>query len=69
MTVSAVNATDHAPLTAGTIRATVLLAAITVKEILELLLLLIIVNGLITLPIVVALVGAWGERMQNQRDR
>lgn len=50
-------------------RAIVPLAAITVTEILQLLLLFVIVNGLITLPIVVALIGAWGERVQNQRDR
>lgn len=50
-------------------RASVPLAAITVKEIIELLVLLIIVNVVITLPLVVAIVGAWGERMQNQRDR
>lgn len=45
------------------------LAGITVTEILELLALFIVVNGLITIPVVVALIGAWGERVENQEDR
>ena len=44
-------------------------AAISLLEVVQLLLLFIVVNGLIMVPVIVALIGAWNERLENQRNR
>jgi hypothetical protein len=45
------------------------LAVITLRQIIELILLIIVVHAIILAPLVVAIIGAWGERVQNRDMR
>lgn len=45
------------------------LAAVTVKDIVLLLILLVVANGVLLAPLVVAIIGAWGERFENRDHR
>jgi hypothetical protein len=44
------------------------LAVITLRQIIELLVLLIVVNAVLLAPAVIAIIGAFGERIQNQAN-
>jgi hypothetical protein len=44
------------------------LAVITLRQIIELLVLIIIVHAVLLAPVVVAIIGAYGERVQNQAN-
>jgi hypothetical protein len=43
-----------------------LIAAVTFKQIVELLILIIIVHAVLLAPVMIAIIGAFGERLQNQ---
>jgi hypothetical protein len=43
-----------------------LIAAVTFKQIVELLILIIIVHAVLLAPVMIAVIGAIGERLQNQ---
>jgi hypothetical protein len=45
------------------------LAAVTLEQVVWMLILLIVVNGVILTPAIVAIIGAWGERVQNRNHR
>jgi hypothetical protein len=42
------------------------LAVITLRQIIELLVLIVIVHAILLAPLMVAILGAWGERVQNR---
>jgi hypothetical protein len=46
-----------------------LLAAITVRQIIEIVVLFVVLNAVIVAPVIVAVIGALGERQQNQAHR
>jgi hypothetical protein len=46
-----------------------LVAVITVRQVIELVILFIVINVVVLLPLVVAVIAAFGERVQNQAHR
>jgi hypothetical protein len=45
------------------------LAVITLRQIIELIILIVVVHAVLLAPLVVAIIGAWGERVQNRDMR
>ena len=46
-----------------------LLAAVTLQQIVWLLILIVVVHAVILAPAIVAVIGAWSERVQNRDHR
>jgi hypothetical protein len=44
------------------------LAVITLRQVIELLVLIVVVHAVLLGPVVVAVIGAYNERVQNQAD-
>jgi hypothetical protein len=47
----------------------VLFAAVTLQQVVWMLILIIVVHAVILTPAIVAVIGAWGERVQNRDHR
>lgn len=46
-----------------------MLAVITFRQIVELLILIIVAHAVLLAPLMIAIIGAWGERGQNEPYR
>jgi hypothetical protein len=47
----------------------VLLAAVTLQQVVWMLILIVVVHAVLLTPAIVAIIGAWSERVQNREHR